>query len=182
MFITIIFYPCRNQYHQPRSVIKIARLKLNFVMVPFNSFEIRNPLDRSGKRDHRRHERSPLIRSEELSDEEVTRILFKTKPRRKFRSSLIIKGVVLVVASTALLFLGWEILLPHSSSIGVVELHRPHVLPTLLSVYDPSTNLPVYALNNTLYERMLHSVDYIEDEQAIRKRIPRCTENLPILG
>jgi Purple acid Phosphatase, N-terminal domain len=150
-------------------------------MASFNPFEIRNPLGQRGEfrpfhHQHHKHEGSPLLRSEELSDEEVTRLLFKTKPRRKIRYALLIKGAVLVVCLVALFGLGWICLdNEHSATPTLVELHRPHILPTLLSVVDPQTNLPVYALNNTLYERMLHSVDFVDgDARQIQRRNRRC--------
>ncbi|KAG7355945.1 metallophosphoesterase [Nitzschia inconspicua] len=154
-------------------------------MASFNPFEIRNPLEgrtnnttnfyNELRRDnHNQHEGSPLLRSEELSDEEVTRLLFKTKLRRMIRYTLLIKGAVLMVCSVAIVAVGWALFAPTSA---VTELHRPHFLPTLLAVVDPETNNFVYALNNTLYERMLHSVEYVMEDptevhtQQQRKRL-----------
>jgi hypothetical protein len=159
-------------------------------MSPFNPFEIRNPLKREEDslpppppttpptphdiEHHHKHEGSPLLRSEELSDEEVARLLFKTKPRRKIRYLLLIESVVLVVCLVAFLALGWIFLVPHKRTTPVEQPHRPHLLPTLLSVIDPETDHFVYALNNTLYERMLHAVDFVVNPTKIHQHNRRC--------
>jgi hypothetical protein len=135
-------------------------------MPPFNPLEILNQ-QRHHKNVEYQHEGSPLLRSEEarLSEEEINRILFKTKQRKHFRSADFIKSAVLSVCTLAAIALVWITLAITSTpkALPPAELHRDHVLPTLLSVVNPDTNSFVYALNNTLYEKMLHSVDYVSD-------------------
>jgi hypothetical protein len=151
-------------------------------MATFNPFEIRNPLGRptgdsllphDSNHTHK-NEGSPLLRSEELSDEEVARLLFKTKPRQKIRYTLLIKGVALVVCLMAFLVLGWMFFVLNRRQTLVEKRHRPHFLPTLLSVVDPKTGLFIYALNSTLYERMLHSVDFVMNPHKVPRRNGRC--------
>ncbi|KAL3911071.1 MAG: hypothetical protein SGILL_007429, partial [Bacillariaceae sp.] len=143
------------------------------IMPPFNPFEIRN---QRRQQNFQQHEGSPLLRSDEasLSEDEMRRILFKTTPRKRFHCSIFVKGTVLSVCAIAVIALVWITLAFTSATketIQPVEPVREHVLPTLLSVVDPETNGYVYALNNSLYETMFHSVDFVSDfENCNNKR------------
>ena len=149
----------------------------------FNPFEIRNRQQQQQQQhspqqqeyyyhQNQYYQGIPDIPTDELTDEEVARLLFQKKQATRrwkcwnstiVRRSMRISGVCcsIILGSIVILNILHIVVVPswtmHNNNNNEEEsLHRPHFVPTLLSVIDPTTGHSVYALNNTLYERMLH--------------------------
>jgi hypothetical protein len=152
----------------------------------FNPFEIRNRQQQSQQpqqqqppqqQEYYYHQNQyyqgiPDIPIGELTDEEVSRLLFQKTTqatrRWKFWNSIIVRRSMRITGIFLCISLGLIIVMNTLHIVVVVlpwtirnnnekeTLHRPHYVPTLLSVIDPTTGHSVYALNNTLYERLLH--------------------------